>query len=98
MRITITVDPTVTPDDVADAYRQARSHFVDPKKARTQDTKRLALAVFCDRGPTDESWSQTLKRWNKRLPDWRCRSDDVFNFHRHASAARQRLLQPPSRK
>jgi hypothetical protein len=95
-RITITVCPTVTPQEVAEAYRHARRELIDPTRVQPQETKRLALAVFYDSRPSDEDRHKTLSRWNARYPKWRYPTDriGIGNFQRDAVAARRRLLQP----
>jgi hypothetical protein len=94
-RIAITVDASsVTPQELADWYREARRVVVDPKKVQPQDYKHLRLAAFCANRIEGESWSETMARWNAEFPEWHYSIDQRRNFVRDATMARERLLKP----
>ena len=90
-RITLEVDPTVTPQEVADAYRRARKAVI-PGKARPISDKHARLALFAAKQPDGASWAQQLATWNAVNPNWSYRH--LGTFKRDARVAQERLLQP----
>ena len=92
-RVTITLDPTVTPEQLAAWWRDVR-HRMLPRRYRPQQIKALRLARFAARSSPDTTWDQDRRRWNAGIsethPHWRY--DDVANFRRHLKEAVRRLL------
>ena len=89
-RITLTVDPTIKPDVVADYYSKIRRQMV--RRHRPQTEKHLQLAYFAVTRPQDEKWSQTMDRWNQTYPQWKFA--DVDKFIDKCRDAQRRLLHP----
>ncbi|HVM35596.1 MAG TPA: hypothetical protein VM784_09645 [Actinomycetota bacterium] len=92
-RVTITLDPTVSPEQLAAWWREVR-HRMLPGRYRPQQVKALRLARFAARSDPDATWEEDRRRWNAEVggehPDWRYK--DVANFRRHAKDAVRRLL------
>ena len=96
-RIEMTIDPAVSPRDVMTAYGEARSEIV-ARRTRMQTPKHLNLAKFADERPEGETWSDSMRRWNKSHPKWRYprNSDyttDVTQFARDATEAYRRFVE-----
>jgi hypothetical protein len=91
-RITITVDPAVTPEQLGKWWRDLR-HRTIPKRYRPLSVKHLRLAKFAST-LSDESWELHRRHWNRteciEHPEWRY--DDKRNFHRDTVNAVARLL------
>jgi hypothetical protein len=91
-RITLTIDPTTTPQEVADYYQSIRKDML-PKRYRSLSEKHLRLARFvalC--GVEWKKWGEGMRAWNAAYPDYRY--DNESNFIRDARQAKQRLLSP----
>lgn len=95
-RITLEIDPAVSPKEVAQFYRNARSEVVS-NRYRSQSQKHLQLAVFSVSRSESEPWADQLAAWNEKYPDWAYTSDRVKNFSRDCQQARRRLLHPDFR-
>jgi hypothetical protein len=89
-RITLTVDPTATPKEVADAYRSFRWNVLGRRRYSPQNRKHLSLAVFTCTQPAEEPWAVRLRAWNARYPQW-CYGNKA-NFWRDCRRAEDRLL------
>ncbi len=92
-RITLQLDPALTPAEVAVAYRTLRTRVVGKQKYRTQSPKHLALALFAVENP-DGSLRKRMEEWNRRYPKWRYHQ--VSNFGRDLRTALRRLLGDPA--
>jgi len=94
-RLVITVDPTVSPDEVAEAYAGKRRSWLRTERHRPLSRKHLRLAVFKGNRPTGETAAECLAAWNKQAlePD-RYKPTQVSNFIRDANKAMDRLLVP----
>lgn len=90
-RITLKVDPMVTPQEVADEYRRLRREMI-PGRARPLSEKHAQLALFTAQRPDGEPWAARMGSWNDRNPQWHY--GQVSNFTRDARRAQQQLLQP----
>ncbi len=93
-RITLQLDPVLTPAEVAVAYRTLRTRIVGKQQIRTQSPKHLALAVFAVEYP-DGSLRERMAEWNRRYPKWRY--NQVTNFGRDLRTALRRLLGTPTK-
>jgi hypothetical protein len=94
-RVTVDIDPTTTPGQLAHWWGQVRSALLD-HGYRAMSEKHLALASCHDPAHVKEkSWSTRMREWNLEQPAWRY--DSVWNFQRDAVRARARLLNPPLR-
>jgi hypothetical protein len=91
-RVTMTIDPALTPTEVADAYRKVRRQVV-AKFPREIDEQFLWLAVFVTGRPAGETYSDQMAVWNEWFPQWAY--GDVQKFGRDYRRALQRLLQSP---
>lgn len=94
-RIHMTVDPTLSPNDVAEAYSKIRRQVVG-ERHRELSRKHMHLAVFDAGAPSNWTWEKKMKEWNARQKNdnlsWRYESRR--NFSRDCTRARERLLAP----
>ena len=89
-RISITVDPALSPREVADHYRRVRAEIVGGRH-RELSEKHMRLATFTT-ARAGESWRKQMVAWNRKYPDWRYKTET--NFGRDCKQAIQRLLHP----
>ena len=69
-RLTIDVDPRLSPKDVAQVYNRLRKRRAKGRD-RPMDEKHLALAVFAEKTRRNRvPWSQLRQRWNDENPQW----------------------------
>lgn len=90
-RMTLSIDPALSPRAVADAYRHARQHFLRARH-RELTEKHARLAAFAAVWPAGETWAQRMSRWNARYPAWTY--DQPTNFARDCTQVVQRVLRP----
>lgn len=90
-RMTLSIDPALSPRAVADAYRHARQHFLRARH-RELSEKHARLAAFAAVWPAGEKWAQRMSRWNARYPAWKY--DQPTNFARDCTQVMQRVLRP----
>jgi hypothetical protein len=90
-RIVLTVDPAVSPAELAERYQEVRARVVS-QRYRSLSTKHLLLAAFIAERPDEETWEQKRLEWNKQYPQYRY--GQVTNFSRDASRAINHLLNP----
>lgn len=97
-RITLTLDPALTDQEVAAIYRKERQKMLKRDrrgKARfyTQSEKHLQLALFEATQPEGKTYRMKMNDWNKKFPKkWRYKHES--HFGRDSKKAVQRLLQP----
>ena len=87
-RVTLTIDPMMTPREVAQKYGRIRARLLG-RKPRVQSKKHLQLAVFAVKYPTLSR--EAMVEWGLRFPDWKYTRISIFA--RDARIARHRLLQ-----
>jgi len=98
-RITLVIDPWVSPDEVRDLYHHVRksdSYFGADANLRPQLEKALLLAEFSITCTDDESGTEQVQRWNTEHPE-HAYPDGVRvagNFRRDMRQAVDRLLNP----
>ena len=90
-RISLTVDPALSPREVADHYRRIRAEIVGARH-RDQSEKHMRLATFAAARPASESLRKRMAAWNKQYPRWKYPRES--NFGRDCKQAIQRLLHP----
>ena len=90
-RITLTVDPALSPREVGDHYRHARDEIVG-RRHRKLSEKHMRLATFSAERPAGESLRKRMAAWNRKYPDWRYKTET--NFGRDCNQAIKRLLHP----
>lgn len=94
-RVRLSVDLSVSPNEVADAFRRTRARLW-PSRPRALTEKHLHLAVFISARPEGETWRQKMTAWNAarrdRRPEWIYGRET--NFARDCNQAKQRLLRP----
>jgi hypothetical protein len=97
-RIELSVDPAVTPEDLAEFYRAARQRMMPGRRHRAQDRKALELAKFSAGRDESEPWEETLRVWNETIAaehsGWQYNDKQKRNFPRDMKMARERLLFP----
>lgn len=95
-RITLIIDPAVTPAKVAEQYRLIRRGMLS-QRHRSMSAKHLRLAAFVAGRPDEESWEDRMLAWNEAYPRSEYPGYEYkhrWNFSRDANQARQRLLHP----
>ena len=95
-RIQLTIDPIVSPRQVAAEYEHMRGGLVNTRY-RNVSERHLHLAIFVAERPDGEIWAKGMGRWNKqwkkRKPKWIY--EQVTNFGRDCNRAVERLVRPP---
>jgi hypothetical protein len=89
-RITMDINPTESPKEVAERYSKVRGG-----RQRSMTDKHQQLAIFSATRPEDgETWEQAMLAWNELCsnPEWRYAGDQVRNFYRDCTKAQGRLL------
>lgn len=88
-RIALSVDPALTPSEVAEAFAEAkRQRLSGSAKGVSAKHARLAAFVLGEPG----TWQERLRAWNKKFPEWRYTQES--NMRRDALRAQARLLYP----
>ena len=92
--IVLTVDPSLTPRQVADRYRQFRKDILGGGRIKALSLKHLRLAAFDADRPSQETWKKKMDAWNRSAPEeeWRYKNDG--RFKRDCLQAKRRLLAP----
>ena len=78
-RITMEIDPTLTPEEVAEHYKRIRSSLIGARY-RSMSEKHLRLAEFY-RGekPEGTTWSDLMTKWNaSQKAAWRYTRFEIF--------------------
>ena len=93
-RVVLTIDPTLTPAEVAAEYQQARQAEFGHERFRNLSDKHTQLAQF---GIEEEGlpWQTLRRRWNDQCRTGKKRKwsyEEVGPFRRDLSLAKQRLL------
>ena len=91
-RIVMTVDPTVTPDEVKARFAAARKAMLGGKRMRRMSPKHLQLAIFAH-GHREGTWEDRMMAWNAQAPEYSYNSRQ--HFQRDATDALRRLIEPP---
>jgi hypothetical protein len=89
-RITLTVDPALSPRQVEALYRSVRGQMLDGRY-RNLSRKHALLAGFTAT-LGELKLSEQMRKWNAQHPRWKYKL--VTNFGRDAKMARNRLLAP----
>ncbi|SRR6266571_1003370 len=93
-RISLSIDPTVTPRELADLYRPIRRRFLGGRY-RSPSAKHIRLAAFAGTRDEAEPRADTLAAWNKGCePSERYAGNKVRTFARDCRAALARVLEP----
>jgi len=98
-RISLVIDPTVTPDEVRDEYHRLRQQVL-VGRYKTRSDKHLRLAAFIAERPDTESWQDRMLAWNKAYPESGFKGYEYSrrsNFTRDARRVCQDLLNPAYR-
>lgn len=90
-RISLTVDPALSPREVADHYRRMRGRILKGRH-RELDDKHLHLATFAAERPAGETLREKMAAWNKEHAGWKYKTET--NFGRDCTQAVRRLLHP----
>jgi hypothetical protein len=90
-RITLDIDPAATPQQVLDAFQQARRQQ-GVAQLRPLTLKHLRLAAFAGAEHADKPWAERLRLWNTSFPEWHY--PEQSNFRRDAIRAEARILYP----
>lgn len=93
-RITLTIDPTLSPEEVAKRYSAVRSSMCGDKRYTPVEEKSLRLAMFMV-GRQYGAWLKQMREWNATCvehPEWIYTEGTEQSFGRDCRAARQRLL------
>jgi hypothetical protein len=87
VRVTLKIDPMITPEELAKKYAVVRNRLL-VKKPRALSEKHLALAVFAAKHPVLNR--DAMEQWARESPQWSYQR--VSLFVRDARTARSRLL------
>ena len=87
----MTVDPALSPREVADYYRERREEIVG-KRHRDLSEKHMQLALSAATRPEGQTLGQSMEIWNQEHPDWSYKA--VTNFGKDCKNALRRLLHP----
>lgn len=93
-RIVLTVDPKVTPAELARYYQSMRQHF--GARMRRLSEKHARLAVFAAQQDEGESPDVQRQRWNEQCKAWKrpsWRYKDTSQFKRDYQKALERLAE-----
>jgi hypothetical protein len=91
-RIVLEVDPTVSPKEVAENYRNLRKEMMSVRPRKLSE-KHMQLAIFNMKYTKGETWAMKMAEWNKEQRiEWRYK--EVSNFALDCRQARTRLLGP----
>ncbi len=88
-RIVLTIDPALSPQEVAEHYRQLRQEIM-PARHRDLSEKHLQLAAFSGTHPRLGTWQQKMVEWNSNHRDWAYK--EASNFAHDCLQARRRVL------
>jgi hypothetical protein len=89
-RITLEIDPTLTPEEVVQGYKKLRDRWIKGRY-RSMSEKHLRLAEFY-RGGKDMLWSALMTEWNRRHKKPKWRYSESQNFARDCKSAWKRLM------
>ena len=92
-RVTLTLDPTLTPREVSNEYREARRGLVGGRY-RSPGEKHLRLAIFHAQQTKTKRWKERMAAWNKEVGDRKWKYSLESNFRRDCAKAQARLLEP----
>lgn len=91
-RLVITVDPAITPAELAHVYRRTRKMVWGEKRPRrlAERTKALVEAVDLSDGST---WEQRMTAWNQEHPEWAWPSSEQMgrDYRRAVQSLQDRL-------
>jgi hypothetical protein len=91
--IVLTVDPSLTPRQVANYYRQFKKEILGGGRIKALSLKHLQLAAFAANRPNEEPWAKKMEAWNRSVPkEWRYENGSYFK--RDCLQAQRRLLAP----
>jgi hypothetical protein len=90
-RVKLTIDPALSPREVASAYQELRKKLMTSRH-RALQPKKLKLAVFMSSQPASETQRDSMAAWNRQHPKWKYK--EIRNFGRDVAAARRQLLNP----
>jgi hypothetical protein len=88
-RITLHVDRTTSPSEVAEQYARLR-RWLYGERHRDLSEKHTQLALFAASEPKHTTWAARMARWNAAHADWPY--TEVSNFSRDCLQAQRRLL------
>jgi hypothetical protein len=88
-RVMMTVDPTMSPREVANLYRQIRFQYFG-RRHRSMTPKHVELAKFWSTQAQSSTWKELMAEWNKQHRRWAYKREQ--NFARDCAQARERLL------
>ena len=89
-RITMEIDPTLTPQEVVQGYKKLRDRWIKGRY-RSMSEKHLRLAEFY-RGGKNKTWVALMEDWNEKQDDEDWRYSEPQNFARDCKHAWERLI------
>ena len=90
-RINMEIDPTLTPEEVAERYKRLRASLIGARY-RSMSEKHLRLAEFYGgHKPEGTTWTALMDKWNRSQdPGWEYNRFEAFA--RDCTQAWQRLM------
>jgi hypothetical protein len=89
-RIELKIDPTLSPRQVAEMYRQLRAE-VFGRRYRAMSEKHIRLALFAFQRPPNQRIKDAMAEWNTMYKKWRYRLES--HFGRDRIVARRRAFE-----
>jgi len=89
--ITLTVDPWLPAETVAEMYKKAQREMLD-KKPHQVSRSRLRLLEFVEAWGEGSSWRECMDLWNEHNPEEKY--EDLRNFSKACRQVRQLVLEP----
>ncbi len=93
-RITMEIDPAITPRELADRYRRFRGNVLGTRRVKRLSRKHLELAAFASSRPDDEPWDRRRVAWNRSYPKSAYAKERLSHFKRDCEKAQERLIAP----
>lgn len=94
-RILLTLDPSLTPTEVARRYLEIRASVLSGQLRRI-GAKHTQLALFAAKNRKGKTVAEIMSAWNEHAPEeWHYTT--TSNFSRDVTASTKRLLHPPYR-
>ena len=90
-RITLVIDPLVSPQEVLETYSELRQKVLKGTHRPISEKHRM-LAVFAAERRPLATWAEVMEAWNRAHEEYQY--ETVTVFARDCTAAKRRLLRP----
>jgi hypothetical protein len=93
-RVTLEVDPSVSPRELAALYRKAIQRIYGRDRERVTD-KHMRLAAFATSRPAGQTLAESMKVWNRHNPDLKYEYNTNFGRDLKDALRKTRLTEEP---